>query len=190
MRIRCNATLFSIGTRTILRLPGSASAKLPSRGMVFAEGVLNGIGFRLPLEPDGRGSHWCSPDSDLLRAVNASAGDDVALEIEPIADWPDPAIPGDLKRAFAADPRAGGRWRTITPMARWEWIRWIRSTGEPETRKRRISAACDKLGKGERRPCCFNRALCTDPAVSRGGVLLDPDSHHGTVKKNRTSGRA
>jgi hypothetical protein len=25
-----------------------------------------------------------------------------------------------------------------------------------------------------RRPCCFNRGMCTEPYVSKNGVLLDP----------------
>jgi hypothetical protein len=83
-------------------------------------------------------------------------------------------VPEDVQRALAADPQAQARWMECTTMARWDWIRWIRAPAQQETRKRRIAVAFSKLESGERRPCCFNRNLCTDPSVSKNGVLLDP----------------
>jgi hypothetical protein len=171
--IRFKARLFNIGSRTILRMPESASAKLPSRGMTLVEGTINTFPFQAVLDPDGKGSHWFRVDKTLLEAANANAGDIAMLAIEPSTHWPEPTVPGDLKDALAAAPQAHTLWLDITPMARWDWIRWIGSTSQPETRRRRIDAACDKLKKGERRPCCFNRNLCTEPSVSHSGVLLD-----------------
>ena len=46
--IRCDATLFTIGSWTLLRLPKSASAQLPSRGMTMVEGTINGARFARP----------------------------------------------------------------------------------------------------------------------------------------------
>lgn len=56
--ITFTASVSIIGSQTIVRLPKPASAKFPSRGMVMAEGTLNGKLFQAPLEPDGKGSHW------------------------------------------------------------------------------------------------------------------------------------
>ena len=56
--IRFEAKLFKIGSWTLLRLPKSASAKLPSRGMTMVGGTINGFRFQAALEPDGKGSHW------------------------------------------------------------------------------------------------------------------------------------
>jgi hypothetical protein len=52
-------------------------------------------------------------------------------------------------------------------MAHHEWIRWIRSTHNPETRAKRIVVSMSKLNKGMKRPCCFNTAICTIPEVSQ-----------------------
>jgi uncharacterized protein YdeI (YjbR/CyaY-like superfamily) len=96
----------------------------------------------------------------------------VMLSIKSIREWLEPDVPADLESALVAAPQAHSLWQHITPMARWEWIRWIRATNKPETRKRRIEVACSKLEAGERRPCCWNRNLCTEPYVSKNGVLV------------------
>jgi hypothetical protein len=174
--IRCKAQLFKIGSLTLLALPKDASAKLPSRGMVMVEGTINGFRMQAALEPDGNRSHWFSVDDTMQKLAGAKAGDTVALEIEPTKQWPEPQLPADLENALAAAPQVRALWTDITPMARWDWIRWIRATGREETRKRRIEVAFSKLLSGSRRPCCFNRTMCTDPSVSKNGVLLEPQT--------------
>lgn len=170
--IRFKAKVSRIGSWTLLRLPENASAKLPSRGMTMVEGTINGFRFQAPLEPDGQGSHWLNVDKTIRKAARTDAGDDVTLAIEPVKVWPEPKLPADLKDALAAAPQAHTSWMDITTAARWDWIRWIRATKVPETRKRRIEVACSKLEAGKRRPCCFNRSQCTEPQVSSNGVLL------------------
>lgn len=165
---------FTIGTWTIIALPKEASAKLPSRGQVMVHGTINSQSLQTPLEPDGKGSHWFRVDDTLRAAANITAGDTVTLEIEPTKNWPEPEIPKDIQDAIAGDPQIQALWEKITPMARWEWIRWIRSTGREETRKNRIEVALSKMRNGERRPCCWNRNLSTEPSVSKNGVLLEP----------------
>jgi hypothetical protein len=172
--IRFEAKLFKIGSWTLLRLPKSASAKLPSRGMTMVGGAINDFHFQAALEPDGKGSHWFKLDKTMRKAVGVDVGDTVTLAIEPVKEWPEPDVPADLKNALTAAPNAHALWMEITPMARWDWIRWIRSTKQAETRKRRIEVALSKLNAGARRPCCFNRTVCTEPDVSHNGLLLEP----------------
>lgn len=173
-KINFKTTLFEINSWIILRLPDDASAKLPSRGQTMVEGTINGYQFRTPLEPDGRGSHWFRPDKKMLEAIGADAGETISGSIEPIKTWPEPDVPADLRNALAANAKAQALWQDVTPLAHWEWIRWIRSTGKDETRQRRIEVACSKLSAGKRRPCCWNRNLCTEPSVSKNGALLLP----------------
>ena len=56
-------------------------------------------------------------------------------------------------------------------MARWEWVRWINATRNLATRERRVEVAVSKLRSGKRRPCCFDLASCTDPELSKNGML-------------------
>ena len=166
--------LSKIGAWTLLRLPKGASAKLPSRGMVMAEGTINGVRFQAAFEPDGKGGHWLKVDEAMRKAIKANAGDAAKLAIEPVKRWPEPRVPGDLRKALAADRQAHYLWMDITPNARWDWIRWINATRNPETRGIRIEKTLSKLKSGKRAACCFDRSRCTEPEVSKNGVLLEP----------------
>ena len=64
-------------------------------------------------------------------------------------------IPADLKRALFAEPKALAIWEDITPLARNEWICWVISAKQSETRIRRIKVGLSKLKSGTRRPCCW-----------------------------------
>ena len=68
----------------------------------------------------------------------------------------EPRVPTDLGKALAADPVAKGKWRDLTPIARRDFISWIDSAKQPETRRRRIERACSMLAAGKRRPCCYS----------------------------------
>lgn len=146
-----------------MRLPREASSKLPSRGIVAVEGSLNKQKIVTVLEPDGVGSHWFE--------VAGKAGEMVTVSIALTDNWPDPKVNADLKKALSEYGKTLEIWKDITPMARWDWVRWINSTKNMETRKRRIEVAMSKMKSGKRRPCCFNRTECTVAEVSYGGVL-------------------
>jgi hypothetical protein len=127
--------------------------------MVSVQGTLNGFAITVTLQPDGRGGHWLKLDRKLIKGARAAAGDIVRLEITPVAEEPEPSVPADLKKALAAAPPAMRKvWADITSVARRDWIHWITSGKRAETRALRIEKACDMLGKGKRRPCCFDRS--------------------------------
>ena len=173
--IEFDATLYTIDKWAILRLPEKASRKLPSRGQVAVQGTINGHRFDTVLEPDGYFGHWMRIDGKLQKTASLVAGHTAALEIETLQHWPEPNVPQDLEKALAAAPHAiQDLWKGITPMARWEWVRWVNATQNPDTRKRRVEVNISKMKSGKRRPCCFNLASCTDPNLSRSGKLIEP----------------
>jgi Domain of unknown function (DUF1905)/Bacteriocin-protection, YdeI or OmpD-Associated len=173
--MRFDATLYTIDKSTIVRLPEQASARLPSRGQVAVQGTINGHQFQTVLEPDGSFGHWMRVDRKLQQTAAVSAGDAATLEIEPTKDWPEPTVPQDLETALTDAPqKIQDLWKDITPMARWEWVRWVRATNNADTRKRRVEVTISKMNSGKRRPCCFNLAACTDPDLSRSGRLVQP----------------
>lgn len=178
--INFETKLFKIKDWTILHLPPDASVILPSRGITMVAGTINDISFKTLLEPDGkygpglRPSHWFSPSKKLLTQANVKAGDKVKVELDPTKEWIEPEVPGDVKSALESSSKAEVLWNDITPLARWDWIRWIRAVKTEETRQKHIEIMLDKLNKGMRRPCCFNRNLCSEPYVSKNWVLLTP----------------
>jgi uncharacterized protein YdeI (YjbR/CyaY-like superfamily) len=75
---------------------------------------------------------------------------------KPAGEESEPSVPTDLRKALAAAPTAKAQWRDLTPIARRDFISWIDSAKQPETRRRRIERACSMLAAGKRRPCCFS----------------------------------
>jgi uncharacterized protein YdeI (YjbR/CyaY-like superfamily) len=74
---------------------------------------------------------------------------------KPAGEESEPTVPTDLRKALAATPMAKAQWRDLTPIARRDFISWIDSAKQPETRRRRIERAGSMLAAGKRRPCCF-----------------------------------
>lgn len=66
-----------------------------------------------------------------------------------------PRVPADLRKALATVPKVVALWRDLTPIARRDFISWIESAKQPETRRRRIERTPDMLASGKRRPCCY-----------------------------------
>ena len=182
--IRFDATLSTIGTSTVLRLPETAGKNLPSRGQVAVHGTINGVEFQTVLEPDGNFGHWMSVDDTLQHAAGISAGDTATLDTEVTKDWPEPSVPQDLATALVAAPqKIQDLWTQITPMARWEWVRWVNATKNPDTRRRRVDVSISKMKSGKRRPCCFNLS----DAPTRTCRRTAGSSSQGTTAPDRRS---
>ena len=145
-------------TWTFLVLPADASAKLPTRSMTSIEGIFEGQAFQATLDPDGQGGHWLKVPRALREKAGVEVGDTVALEIAPSAEEPEPRVPADLRKALAAAPEAKAKWASLTPVARRDWIQWITTAKQAETRARRIASTPDRLLSGKRRVCCFDRS--------------------------------
>ncbi len=100
----------------------------------------------------------------------------------------EPKVPTDFSKALEADPEAMAQWKDITPIARRDFISWIDSARQTETRKRRIEVACSKLAAGKRRPCCyalvpmnFYKALSATPKAKAQWSDLTPNARRDFV---------
>jgi uncharacterized protein YdeI (YjbR/CyaY-like superfamily) len=78
------------------------------------------------------------------------------MNSKPAGKESEPRVPTDLRKAFAADPVAKAKWSDLTPIARRDFVSWIDSVKQAETRRRRIERACSMLAAGKRRPCCYS----------------------------------
>jgi len=72
-----------------------------------------------------------------------------------LADGAVHKLPDDLKKVLLGVSESSKTWQDITPLARNEWICWVTSAKQDQTRERRIRIAKENLAKGKRRPCCW-----------------------------------
>ena len=140
--------------QTLLNVPEWLSKQFPSRGMTKVEGTINGHPFRAALEPNTSGSHWLRVNKAMLKGAGAHAGDTVRLAI--LGPEPEPTVPADLWLALTASHEAKTLWDDLTTMGRRDWVRWIESAMQPETRTRRVIRTIEQLSSGKRRACCVN----------------------------------
>jgi len=63
-------------------------------------------------------------------------------------------VPADLKKTLT-DAKVLPKWNSLTLLARNEWICWITSVKQEQTRKEHIKRLREDLLKGKRRPCCW-----------------------------------
>jgi uncharacterized protein YdeI (YjbR/CyaY-like superfamily) len=75
---------------------------------------------------------------------------------KPAGEESEARVPTDLRKALAAVPKGKTQWKDLTPIARTDFISWIDSAKQQETRRRRIEKACSMLSAGKRRPCCYS----------------------------------
>lgn len=174
-KIQHHAEVVEVNGHRIAVLTQQMSDALPSRGQVAVVGKIDGHAFETVVEPDGYRGHWIKLDERLIRTLDIEPGHRLQVDISPAPTWPEPEIPGDLQSALENAPDIIELWESITPMARWEWVRWVRATKNPQTRARRVEVSISKMRSGKRRPCCFDLSACTDPDVAVSGKLRIPN---------------
>lgn len=172
LQAHCTATVELVSEQLIVRLTADASAALPSRGQVAVTGTIDDHAFATVVEPDGLRGHWIKLANLVPPPRGLQAGQDVTVTLAPTKEWPEPTVPDDLRDALDDAPDLDELWASITPMARWEWVRWVGATRNPSTRAKRVDVSVSKMRDGKRRPCCFDLSACTDPELARSGKLI------------------
>jgi uncharacterized protein YdeI (YjbR/CyaY-like superfamily) len=79
----------------------------------------------------------------------------ILIEMTTLLKTLETKVPADLRKALTSIPNGNTLWKDLTQLARRDFITWIEQAKQEETRKRRIKIACDKLLKGDKRPCCY-----------------------------------
>lgn len=170
MDMKFMATIESVNHVKLICIPESIDTLLPSRGIVEVTGSIDEKPFNAVLEPDGMGCHFIELNQKLYEAIHGDVGKQVHVELVPIKIQSEVKVPDDLMEALIKS-ECEILWATLTVQARWEWVRWIRSTSVIETRNKRIITTIAMLRSGKKRPCCFDHSRCTLPEISKSGVL-------------------
>lgn len=91
-------------------------------------------------------------------------------------------VPTDLHKALTSHAKAKTQWANLTPIAQRDFVTWVESAKQTETRKRRIARTCDMLASGKRRPCCYAvvpmnlyKALGANPKAKEKWSTLSSD---------------
>ena len=108
--------------------------------------------FRAKPQPGRRGYVECHMmmNKALLSGAEAGAGDRVDVVMAKDEGGRALATPPDFARALAKSPAAKRTFGAKTDAFRNEYIVWIASAKQDETRKRRIAKAVDLIASGKR----------------------------------------
>ncbi|MFA5877169.1 MAG: YdeI/OmpD-associated family protein [Candidatus Paceibacterota bacterium] len=105
-----------------------------------------------------------------------------------VEEKPEPKVPSDLQKILATNPKAKMLWSGLTPIAHRDFISWIESAKQIETRKRRVLSIPSRLLSGKRRPCCyalvpmsFYKALGASPQAKLTWSSLTPTERRDFV---------
>lgn len=97
-------------------------------------------------------------------------------------------VPAELRKVLVAKPAVEALWKGLTPIARRDFISWIESAKQEETRARRIESIPSRLLSGKKRPCCYAlvpmslyKALDGDPKAKAVWKDLMPDEKRDFV---------
>lgn len=142
-------------TKAVVPLPERVSQQLQTHNATTLEGAINILPFQATLKPNSKGAYYLKLPQAVCIATRISVGDQVTVEITRIGEEKETRMPADLRKTLVAAPKAKALWEDITPIARRDWIFWMISAKQAETRKRRINSACNMLASGKRRVCCF-----------------------------------
>lgn len=101
---------------------------------------------------------------------------------------PEPKVLTEILKVLRASSKAKVLWDGLTPIARRDFISWVESAKQVETRKRRVESIPSRLASGKRRPCCYAlvpmnlyKALRASPKAKATWGSLTPNERRDFV---------
>ncbi len=138
-----------VGTWTFLSIPLEISQTFGSKGQVRVRGTINGYPFRSTALPMGDGTHYLVVGKEIREHIAATQGDMVKVWLELDTEERRAEVPEALKEAFASRPEAAAAFGKMTYSHQKEWINWIISAKQAETRQRRLEKALEMIAQGK-----------------------------------------
>jgi len=138
-----------VGTWTFLHIPRDVSGTFGSKGQVRVRGMINGYPFRSTALPMGDGTHYLVVGKELRDHITAKQGDTVKVELEVDTAERTVDIPEELMQALAGQPPAAIAFEKMTYSHKKEWVNWILSARQAETRLRRAKKAANLIAQGK-----------------------------------------
>ena len=111
--------------------------------------MINGYPFRSTALPMGDGTHYLVVGKELRDHITAKQGDTVKVELEVDTAERTVDIPEELMQALAGHPPAAEAFEKMTYSHKKEWVNWILSARQAETRLRRAKKAANLIAQGK-----------------------------------------
>jgi len=138
-----------VGTWTFLGIPIEVSAMFGSKGQVKVKGTINGYPFRSTALPMGDGSHYLVVGKDIRDHIAVAQGDSVIVVLELDTEERRITVPDDFLRAMDGQPQARQIFDRLSYSHQKEYVNWILSAKQTETRQRRVDKAIVMLSQGK-----------------------------------------
>ncbi len=134
---------------TVLVMPFDAEQVFGTKGSVRVRGTINGVPFRRSIHPRDDGRHFIMLNKEMRKAAGMVVGEPVHVVLEQDTGERTVDVPPDLANALAADAAIGEAYAKLTHSRRFEFVRWLNQTQNPETRQRRIARILAMVVAGE-----------------------------------------
>ena len=138
------------GAWTFLQIPFDVQAYYGTRARVSVKGTINGSEFQTSIFPDGEGGFHMMVNKNMQRDAKAKPGDVVKVVMQMDVEQREIAVPDDIKAAMGRNKEAQAGFAKMTPSARKEYVDWITSAKQQQTRERRIEKAIPMIAEGKR----------------------------------------
>ena len=138
-----------VGTWTFINIPLELSSTFGSKGQVKVKGTINGYPYRSTALPMGDGTHYLVVGKEIRDHIHVSQGDTVMVLMELDLDERQVDIPQELQQAMESHPGAATAFEKMTYSHKREWVNWILSAKQADTRQRRAEKAIATFLEGK-----------------------------------------
>jgi hypothetical protein len=134
------------GTGTFVAVPREVQVLLGLKGRPKVQAVIAGHRYRGSLMPMGDGTFCLGVLRAIQQAARVTRGDTITVELE--LDTAPRVVepPADLLKVLARNKRATASWEKLSYTNKREMARSLEEAKKPETRRRRLAMAMEKLG--------------------------------------------
>ncbi len=133
------------GGGTLVPVPRDVAAKLGLKGMPRINAVIAGQPYRGSLMPMGDGTYCLGVLKSIQEAAGVGQGDAISVELELDSAPREIEPPADLARILGRDTKAAAAWERLSYTNKKEMARSLVEAKRPETRRRRLAAAIERL---------------------------------------------
>jgi len=116
--------------------------------LVKVKALIAGELYRGSLVRMGGTCHILGIRKEIRQKIGLTIGDIVTIELEADTEPREVVVPADLQEALAADPAAGTIFARLAYSHQKEYVEWIETARQAQTRQGRITQTLERLKNG------------------------------------------